>query len=105
MSGAAANRPAFQITTPAVPNSTNYIRITGSEIPPSGYYLRLDNQFCNNDPNCLLFITAVDGGSVINKYKVIYQNTASGGLTANRWYIYSDSAFDFQKFNVLIIKN
>jgi len=103
VSGAAANRPAFQITTPAVPNSTNYIQITGSEFPPSGYYLRLDNQFCNNDPNCLIYITAV--GASAGSYSVVYNTITTGGLTANSWYIYSGTSFNFRKFNVLVVKS
>jgi hypothetical protein len=107
VSGAAANRPAFQVTTPAAPNATNYILITGSEIPPSGFYLRLDNQFCNNDPNCLIYITAVITavGASAGSYSVVYITSTSGGLTANRWYIYSGTSFNSRQFNVLIIKN
>ena len=102
VSGVAANRPAFQVTTPAAPNSSNYFQIT-AEIPPTGFYYALNNQFCNNDPNCLIYLTALD--ALPGSYSVVYLTTSSNGLIPNRWYIYSTTNFSNRKFNVLIIKN
>jgi hypothetical protein len=84
--------------------------ITASNTDTNGYYSVINNPYCNNDPNAILFIMPLEfvGTNYFFSPNVsLAYDTGDNGIATNRWVISADGANNFwagQRFNVLVIK-
>jgi hypothetical protein len=72
-------------------------------------YSIINNPYCNNDPNALLFVTPNGGKLMDFSYGpsvLLFYDDGADGFATNRWYLLGDSSQVFvgNKYNVLVVK-
>ena len=84
--------------------------VTPSNTAPNSYYSVINNPYCNNDPNALLFVMPVEtiGTNYFFSPPVsIFYDTGDFQIATNRWVLDAGVDGPFytgQRYNVLVLK-